>query len=90
MKNQDRIISNNDNEAEEFNSFFENAVKSCNVKPRNLILGDITNASNPLEIAIKKFENHLGVQIIKENISVNKEFHFKEVEVDDILKEMKN
>ena len=42
--------------------------------------------SNPLEIAIKKFENHPSVQAIKQNISVNKDFYFSNIEVSDILK----
>ena len=46
--------------------------------------------SNPIEIAIKKFENHPSVQIIKEHICVEREFDFEQVSIDDILKEMKN
>ena len=38
--------------AEEFSSFFENAIKSLNISLRNLTLGDTTNLSNPVEIAI--------------------------------------
>ena len=77
--------------AEEFSPFFENAVKSLNISPRNLTLRDTTNLSNPVEIAIiKKFENHPSVQIIKEHIFVDKEFDFEQVSIDDILKEMKN
>ena len=34
-----------------------------------------------------KFENHPSVQAIKQNISVNKDFHFSITEVSDILKE---
>ena len=34
-----------------------------------------------------KFENHPSVQAIKQNISVNKDFHFSITEVTDILKE---
>ena len=65
MKNHEIIISNNEKKLEEFNSFFENTVKSLNIKLSNLILGDITNLSNPVEIAIKKFESNPSVQIIK-------------------------
>ena len=36
LKDQDKIISNDDKVAEEFSTFFENAVKSLNIKPRNL------------------------------------------------------
>ena len=64
MKDQDKIISNDDKVAEEFSTFFENAVKSLNIKPRNLSLEDATNLSNPVEIAIKKFQNHPSVQIL--------------------------
>ena len=46
--------------------------------------------SNPVEIAIKKFENHTSVQIIKEHIYVNQEFDFEQASIDDILKEMKS
>ena len=59
--------------AEDFSPFFENAVKSLNISPRNLTLGDTTNLSYPVEIAIKKFENHPSVQIIKkDNIVLTK------------------
>ena len=75
---------------EEFSWFFENTIKSLNISPRNLTLGDTTNLSNPVEIAIKKFENHTSVQIIKELIYVNQEFDFEQASIDDILKEMKS
>ena len=85
MKDQDKIISNDDKVAEEFSTFFENAVKSLNIKPRNLSLEDTINLSNPVEIAIKKFQNHPSAQVIRQNINLNQEFFFKQVEVDEIL-----
>ena len=85
LKDQDKIISNDDKVAEEFSTFLENAVKSLNIKPRNLSLEDTTNLSNPVEIAIKKFQNHPSVQVIRQNINLNQEFFFKQVEVDEIL-----
>ena len=90
MKDQDRTISNDDKVVEEFSTFFENAVKSFNIKPRNLSLEDTTNLSNPVKIAIKKFQNHPSVQVIRENRNLNQEFFFKQVEVDEILKEIRN
>ena len=47
----------------------------------------MTQKSNPVDIAIRKLENHPIVQAIKQNISVNKDFHFSNTEVSDILKE---
>ena len=90
LKNHEIIISNNEKKLEEFNSFFENTVKSLNIKLSNLILGDITNLSNPVEIAIKKFENNPSVQIIKNNINVGQALNFKQIELNDMIKEIKN
>ena len=70
--------------------FLKMPVKSLNIKPKNLSLEDTTNLSNPVEIAIKKFHNHPSVQVIRENINLNQEFFFKQVEVDEILKEIRN
>ena len=42
-----------------------------------------------MEIAIKKSKSHLSVQIIRKNICAEQEFDFEQVEIDDILKEIK-
>ena len=39
-------------------------MKSLNINPANLKLGDTTNLSSHVEIAIKKFENHPRFPII--------------------------
>ena len=90
LKNKDKTISNNDMVAEEFSSFFENAIKPLNISPRNVTLCVTTNLSNHVEIVTKKFENHPIVQIIKEYIFFDQEINFEQVSIDDILKEMKN
>ena len=73
--------------SEEFSTFFEDAVRSLNVKPDEYYLSDTENLSDPVEIAIRKFENHPNVQAIKQNISVNQDFYFYNTDVSDILKE---
>ena len=73
--------------SEEFSTFFEDAVTSLNVEPNEYFLSDTEKSSNPVDIAIRKFENHPSVQAIKQNISVNKDFHFSNTKVSDILKE---
>ena len=50
--------------------FFEDSVRSFNVKPDEYYLSDTENLSDHLEIAIRKFENHPSVQAITQNISV--------------------
>ena len=73
--------------SEEFSTFIEDAVSSLYVKPDEFYLSDTENLSDPVEIAIRKFENHISVQAIKLNILVNQDFYFSNTEVRDILKE---
>ena len=61
--------------SEEFSTFFEDAVRSLNVEPDEYYLRDTENLSNPVVVAIRKFENHPRVQAIKQNISVNQDFY---------------
>ena len=80
-------MSDNFDLSEEFSTFFEDAVRSLIVKPDEYYLGNTENLSNPVEIAIRKYENHPSVQAIKQNISVNQDFYFYNTDVSDILKE---
>ena len=73
--------------SEEFSTFFEDAIRSLNVESNESYLSDPENLNNSVEIVIRKFENHPSVQAIKQNISVNKDFHFRNTEFSDILKE---
>ena len=57
--------------SEEFSTFFEDAVRSLSLKPDEYYLCDMENLSNPVEITIRKFKNHPGVQAIKHNIDVS-------------------
>ena len=61
-----------------------------NIKLDEYYLSDTENLSNPVEIAIRKFEKHPSVQAIKLTISVNQDFYFSDTEVRDILKETTN
>ena len=72
--------------SEEFSTFFEDAVRLLIVKPDEYYLSYMENLSDPVEIAIRKFENHPSVQAIKQNISVNQDIYFSNTEVSDIIK----
>ena len=87
IEKNNRIISDDFDLSEEFSTFFEDAVRSLIVKPDEYYLSDTENLSDPVEIAIRKFENHPSVQAIKQNISVKQDFYFSKTEVRDILKE---
>ena len=86
-RKNNRIISDDFDLFEELSTFFEDAVRSLNVKPDEYYPRDTENLSDAVELAIGKFENHSSVQAIKQDISVNQDFHFPNTEVSDILKE---
>ena len=87
MEKNNRIISDDFELSEEFSTFFEDAVRSLNVKPDEYYLNDTENLSDPVEIAIRAIENHPSVQAIKQNISVNQDFYFSNTEIRDVLEE---
>ena len=45
---------------------------------------------NPVEIAIKKFEQHPSINLINKNITNSENFHFSPVDHENILKEIIN
>ena len=87
IEKNNQIISDDFVLYEEFSTFFEDAITLLNAEPDEYYRSEAENVSNPVEIAIRKFENHPSVQAIKQNISVNKDFYFSNTEVSDILKE---
>ena len=73
--------------SEEFSTLSIDAVCSLNVKPDEVYLSDTENVIDPVEIAVRKFENHPRAEAIKQNISVNQDLYFSDTKVRDILKE---
>ena len=61
----DEIISDESKVANSFNNFFENAVHSLGIKT-NEYSNDNCGLKNPLEIAIKKHEQHPSINLIKQ------------------------
>ena len=47
---------------------------SLSVKPDVYCLSDTENLRDPVEIAVRNFENHPSVQAINQNISVSQNF----------------
>ena len=56
--------------SKEFSTFFEDPVRSLSVEPDEYYLSDTKNLGNPVEIAIRKCENHVSVQAIITFLSV--------------------
>ena len=71
-----------------------NLVISLKMLSFHLVSNEYSNSNyslkNPVEIAIKKFEQHPSINLIKENITNEESFHFLPTEQESILKEIIN
>ena len=65
--------------AKTLNQYFSTAVNSLDIIESKSLLTGTKNLENPVEIAIKKIENHPSVLSIKETIAVNGFFRFLEI-----------
>ena len=82
MVENDEIIS--------FSCFFESGINSLGIKTKEHSNQNF-GLNNPVKIAIKKFEQHLGINLINKDIMTNNEsFHFLSTEQEGILKEIIN
>ena len=70
----DEVISNDKTLATIFNEFFVDSVKSLNLSENNSILNPTAHLTDPVEIALKKFESHPSILDIKEKVAVKKSF----------------
>ena len=86
----DDIISNDEDIARIFNNYFVDSVKSLNITKNRALLNDTENLTDPVEIALKKFECHPSIISIKENIFVENKFSFSKVTRAEISMEIKN
>ena len=83
LAQNDKIISGEYEVANSFSNFFENAIHSLGIKT-NEYSNDNYDLKNPVEIAIKKWEQHPSINLIKENITNNGSFHFLPTEQESI------
>ena len=67
----DKIISDDKEVAETFNEFFKNSVKSLHIPQNTCLINNTGNLIDPVDIALKKYENHPSVINIKEMIDLD-------------------
>ena len=79
------IISAESKVANSFSNFFENAIRSLNIRA-NEHSQENYDLKNPIEIAIKL----LIINLINKNITNNENFHFSPGDYENILKEIIN
>ena len=86
----DEILSTDKEIAEAFNKYFCNAVKSSNLQCDSEHLSDVSDETNPIERAIKKFKNHPSIINISKNILKTTNFEFSQADIDSIQKMIDN
>ena len=79
LVNNDSIISSDQEVCETLNNFFKSAVDSLDIIEHKDLITDTKHLIDPVEIAIKKIENHPSVLDINNNIKINSSFKFLEV-----------
>ena len=84
------IISADKDIAPKFDKFYKNAVSSLNIQCDSDFANECEGLEDPVEIAIQKFKNRPSITSIKENIVSPEIFKFHKIDLDDILKELKN
>ena len=89
LVHEDKIITNDNENAKILNSFFSNVVKHFKIPEVKSTDFSTECISHPALKAIMKFRNHRSVSAIR--IAFNpRSFSFSKVSVDDVLKEIKN
>ena len=64
----EKIISEDNDVAEKFSNYFQNAVKSLEIIENNDILTSTKGIDDPIGIAIKKYELHPSIILLKERL----------------------
>ena len=85
----ENIVTDDQEVAETFNLFFKNSVQSLDIKQNLCLQNDTRNLVDPVEIALKKFENHPSVMEIKRNINIGSRFSFTKIVNTEIVKELR-
>ena len=84
------IISDDKELAETFSAFFKNSVEALEILENNVLLNPTGDLTDPVEVALKKFETHPSIIDIKQKVNVETQFSFSKVERRDIELEIRN
>ena len=84
------IITDDQVLAETFNSFFIDAVSSLSIEENKALLNDVSDETDPVRKAIKKFQYHPSIISIKKHVQVMEKFSFWEVDTEEMISEIDN
>ena len=90
LVDEGKTVTQDKKVAKTLNQYFSTAVSSLDIIENKSLLTETENLEDPVEIAIKKFENDLSVLSIKETININELFQFSEITSEEILSEINN
>ena len=85
----DKIISEDKEVAQTFNDYFDEAVQSLGISDNKILLSEPEQSDSKVLEAIKMYESHPSIIKIKENVTVDQEFSFSPVSLEDIRTELK-
>ena len=89
MVEKGEIISDESKVANSFSCFFERGINLLGIKTKERSNQNF-GLNNPVKIAIKKFEQDPGINLINEDITNNESFHFLSTEQESIILEIIN
>ena len=70
--------------AETLNSFFSDAPRNLDIEENPYLLNPTEGLTDPIDIALRKFESHPSILKIKENVSMSL-FNFNAIRLDVVL-----
>ena len=85
-----KTVTENKEVKKTLNHYFRTEVRFPDIIENKCLPTETENLEDPVEIAIKKFENHPSVLSIKETININKLFQFSEITTEEILSVISN
>ena len=84
----EEIITDDKDIAETFNNFFVDTVSSLDIQGNKALENNTDGITDPVLKAVKRFEDHPSVLEIKKNVTLNTEFSFSEVTIEEMSTEI--
>ena len=88
LVDNDKIISEDQEVAQKFNTFFKNAVTSLGIEENRFLLTETKGNESNVDEAIVKFDNHPSIISIKEKVDVKQRFSFSKISAETIKYEI--
>ena len=82
------IITDDKELAEAFNGFFIDAVSSLSIHENRALIDDASDETDPVRIAVKKFQHHPSIIDIKKHVHVVEKFKFCEIDDEEMMNEI--